>query len=740
MAILPEFNLDLFKKERYFEEVPLLDRKSIIKLWDQDSKIKFIKHIISLANTARMLGKNAYLLFGIENDPPHRLCGIGEMWDHFERQCLKRLGVETISDECNVWEEMQNAISDIITTYIDPLVNWVFVHGIDPETNVRLAYIQISPRFVQPHKAKKSLTGIRERLIDGDAFIRFGESKRQVGIKDLSDLSFWPYSYAECPFLFRSDWEIYLNNIGNIFFQFAEVSHYIEPCGNNGEPINLINWVNSQSNNRLVIITGEAGSGKTLLLSIFLKSVLMDALAKINPKSTSDEDIEYSLPKGLWMPYFCPLSGISAERAENLIETLQENIATVTNYPGFKKIPPLKNIQHILEYPNINWIIGFDGLDEMWTEDSKRHFIQSLRKLLELYGNVKVVLTMRSTDLTYWQGIIANLAGKVIQINNFTIEQVRQLLLQNVRPEEISDKKLNDVIEWLSQNNQLYELLSNPLCLTGGIPYLIPVIQEFMKQPQHEGSAKYLRIRPWELRRRVPRQKLKRHLRRFRARTYTYENRQKILLFSQNSIGEETIENIPLMITQPNRSSQLNDTSELNNTTKGITTSTVAKGLHTSPTQSLRNTNNDDNTIMLIRVGELLRSIYSDLQEREKIKQQRLTALEHAFNIDGLWRELYKLALKTDGKFTRFPYEMLPHEIRHEQALNWILSLGVIRKVQGRDMYQFQTELTKCYFATEYIIPYIQIIDQFIEIKNAFEDTTESFKLEMQKMMYELQP
>ncbi|MFN3762821.1 MAG: hypothetical protein ACK4WK_06450, partial [Anaerolineae bacterium] len=63
-----DFRPELFTEPSEYEETPLRDRKQTIpNLRDDRKKAEFLRDVIALANTARLWGKPAYLLFGLDD-------------------------------------------------------------------------------------------------------------------------------------------------------------------------------------------------------------------------------------------------------------------------------------------------------------------------------------------------------------------------------------------------------------------------------------------------------------------------------------------------------------------------------------------------------------------------------------------------------------------------------------------------------------------------------------------------
>ena len=87
-----DFRCELFEDPEQYEETPLRDRKSDLPLLDKNraepgKRAEFVRDVIALANTARMMEKPAYLLFGIDDDG--KVVGVEEYLEKYDESRLK---------------------------------------------------------------------------------------------------------------------------------------------------------------------------------------------------------------------------------------------------------------------------------------------------------------------------------------------------------------------------------------------------------------------------------------------------------------------------------------------------------------------------------------------------------------------------------------------------------------------------------------------------------------------------
>ncbi len=95
-----------------------------------------------------------------------------------------------------------------------------------------------------------------------------------------------------------------------------------------------------------------------------------------------------------------------------------------------------------------------------------------------------------------------------------------------------------------------------------------------------------------------------------------------------------------------------------------------------------------------------LLSMYRRLRERE---QQR--DLLPPRRVERWWDKAGKLALKLDGRSPHCNFDTARQILGSQQALSWLLSLGVLDRLTRMAALTYRTEATKVYFAAAYLPP-----------------------------------
>ncbi|MCS7247274.1 MAG: hypothetical protein NZ840_03435 [Anaerolineales bacterium] len=197
---MDEFNHELFTSPTNYEEGILRERKSEVRYWTSQGKAEFIRNFIILANTARMLGKPAYLLLGIRDsldESAQDICAIDEM---YERQ-LQRGRNRTIA-----FEVIRRELSQIVRRYVEPRP--IFEIRFDQVGKKVVGYIMIQPLTGRPFRAREFREGGNTHLYKGQCWIRSGESKDEISLQQLDpEDNRLCYCYAEVPCVLPSAWD-----------------------------------------------------------------------------------------------------------------------------------------------------------------------------------------------------------------------------------------------------------------------------------------------------------------------------------------------------------------------------------------------------------------------------------------------------------------------------------------------------------------------------------------------------
>ncbi|PWH13283.1 MAG: hypothetical protein DDG58_14575, partial [Ardenticatenia bacterium] len=177
------FRHELFTEPEHYEESHLRDRKAMLPdLWKNEKVAEFVRDVIALANTARMFGRPAYLLYGIDDEG--HLCGIDSSKHLYDR--LRGL---------TIGEKVQHRLQEVIPRYIKPTVKWEFKAS--QINGVEVAYLMIHPIATDsPYRVKEQFPSKGEpQLRSGQCWIRFGESKSEIQSKEIAPEED-PYRYS----------------------------------------------------------------------------------------------------------------------------------------------------------------------------------------------------------------------------------------------------------------------------------------------------------------------------------------------------------------------------------------------------------------------------------------------------------------------------------------------------------------------------------------------------------------
>ena len=452
------FQMDLFTEPENYEEGPLRDRKQLIKLWERDVQVKFLRHVIALANSARLFGKPAYLLIGIDDNG--NLCGAGEMIEHYLADHPSTL---------LAWEQIKKVIGQIIRDYIDPVLSVEFKSNLgDPF----LAYVLIpcisSPT---PFQVKKDFGGQRESLRRGDCCIRFGESSENLENKSISPTEApYAYSFREMPFIFPSQWRRFLGKILNDqdYLRSVHIEGYQKLGCRSGNTIDveLKNFLESEE--QLLVITAGPGTGKTT----FLKRLIY------NLSNESDYILEGAvrrgefLPPPFWIPVFYSLRGLDVNDYQAFLSRLSYRINQIGK---FWDNTPTK-VDQIFETRDLKWLICLDGFDEIWSQDVRVSFLSALRVFLMQFHRVKVLLTSRpGYEFDY-----EDLNGQLLEINSFSEADIESYISTSAQ----SIDQLEIILNSLKAEEDLWKLISIPRNLEVSIPYLLETSLAFIGQSE----------------------------------------------------------------------------------------------------------------------------------------------------------------------------------------------------------------------------------------------------------------
>lgn len=476
---MSEFNFDLFTKPDQYEETLLHDRKACVKYWRDSERAEFVRDVIALANTARMLGKPAYLILGVRNaayGTSNDICGIGEMFDRL---------IDNGNTEIQAFENMRHEMSAIIKRYVLPsLIPEIEFNKIDGKI---VGYVLIPPLTGEPFYVNREFrSGNQTYLRPGQCWLRIGESKHEIEPKELApDDDKLRNCYAEVPYVLPSIWQRYFDQIQremqNLWQRFSppEESAYQKLHDRKGIPIQkIVDDFLAQNDERLLILQGAAGCGKSLFVQR-----LVNILAQQGAKNMKDAlRLEQFTPPDGFIPIHCRLRYLTPKaRTESaqFTKTLCNLLAVLWEDQGRRPRYPEK----LLENPKLNWLIVLDGLDEIGAYARRRKFLNMLTEFMYTYPRLLVILTTRLSPGVSLEGMEN---AKLVEIAPLDEEQITDFL--GAYRTDRNEEEIYAFIQECKRWEDAWKLLSVPAYLNAamlsvGIPRTITDVQEQPVEP-----------------------------------------------------------------------------------------------------------------------------------------------------------------------------------------------------------------------------------------------------------------
>ncbi len=464
-----DFRPELFDDPREYEETPLRDCKGPFpNLYRDDVKAEFIRDAIAMANTARLFGKPAYLFFGIDKDGNLR-----DITPDLRIYEQKAGGPEY------TWNRIQQQIGHLVQQYITPpFAGWELEQGYyetqDGKEIYLVAYILFRPlTLARPFTVAKDL---RRELSVGQCWIRIGESKTEVKREEISpDDARYCYAYAEVPYVLPSLWQAYFEGLWNDptanLPQAQRIAAYQELFAANGRPLQDVVEEFLTSDKTLLILSGAAGCGKSAFLQRLVGQWANHEAAAITEIRRREE----FKPPPEWIPVYLPLRGRGVTATWSLAHDVLSKVNQLSQSAFWKTRPA--HPERLLEYADLHWLIGLDGLDEIWSEVKQRYFIEGLQAFWEEYPRVKVILTTRP-DVN--RGLLET-RGEVIDIAPLTPEQILRYI-QNF-PGAEDPERYGEIEAFLRNDAELWELCQAPAYLEASVTAFVDAYPQSLEEP-----------------------------------------------------------------------------------------------------------------------------------------------------------------------------------------------------------------------------------------------------------------
>lgn len=456
-----DFRSELFEDPEEYEETLLRDRKTDLPVLDKKraepgKRAEFVRDVIAMANTARMTGRPAYLLFGIDNHG--EVVGVN--------QYLEQHG--------GSWEAVRQQIKNLLLPHVEPpLLKWELKHGKHRQKLV--AYLLIQPDTPErPFCIKNTKEPLRDEkkgitLDPGSCWIRIGESKQEIEVREIApDRDSYRYAYSTVPYLLPSHWRQYFKRMlgqGEIVRD-SHIAFLIELFVNPSQTLDerAKQFLNSPSE-RLLVIEGAATSGKSVFLNRLCARLAEEGLTAIEGIIAREE----FLPPPGWIPVRIPLriSGLALQTGESLARGLLD---TINELGAFWEERRPDSPEILLEKSDLKWLICFDGLDEM-PECDQRKFLNNLRELMKRYPRIRVLLTKRPyssrVDWKSWP-----------DANTVTLQQLTDSQIAGFIGSQVTvNKDIEPLMTFLRSEPDLMALCAYP-------GYLVAIIRELVPESE----------------------------------------------------------------------------------------------------------------------------------------------------------------------------------------------------------------------------------------------------------------
>lgn len=448
-----------FLEREQFEESPLIERKEMVDLRTPQGKAEFVRDVIALANTMRLLGREAYFVLGLRDvrnsDQPIEIVGINSGDASLWQRAIEDLTrARNNTQDAAVRDCIKSKIAEVIRENVGPIIANLDVKFVLKGGQPIWAFVVI-PRQSSPEPFRVKRDWREGRLSRGQSWIRTGESKAEI---DITEQFPWNYAWTTAPYPFPSGWQRYLEQVlGQDFVRRGrEIRLWQELCDQQGHPLDKSFSAFLINSTRAFIIMGEALSGKSSLLGRWIGEHAESGLASIRGHIEREE----YLPPAGWVPVYLGLSNAQTTDLGDLCAQLTNRINALGGWWEERPAEP----ERIFELPHVRWLLCFDGLDEMGEEAARRSFLSALSQFVDRFPNTKVVLTSRPWRyLETWRQSYSD--SEVHHIRPLSEEQIQHYLSGVVS----SPERLEEVSRFVREDPEFHKLLGRPGYLEAAI-------------------------------------------------------------------------------------------------------------------------------------------------------------------------------------------------------------------------------------------------------------------------------
>lgn len=460
------FNATFIKKAiEFYDEGWFLDFKRChYHLDDQDSRKKFIRHLIAFANTAARTRRPCFIIFGVDN-ADHNL--IFDLVDDYPGKSKPKNWYDpNLSIEYKQVDLVQQRLKQCAKE---------FIHPIEPDFNLEygyyngkfISYLEILPKNVSsPYKLRKAMSG----SIRSTVFVRHNAESVPL---PKSEIPFLKEAINNFAYLSKLDWEKLLqyHRTG----KFSEADQLVPSFENKvkNKQTTALSEINKflDEGKQIILVKSPAGMGKTTLLH----KLTNDLASKLNPvfnnkdfgqrtEDSSNDSIyrvenyaqDMEVLPSIPVPIYVHLR-ITIDSPSSFNTSLGNHIEMITgkssNSPpsGYFKIPGSK------------WILILDGIDELRDQSKSGKVLE--KWITHLPQNVQVVISSRPQFVEGWDD------AEVIELSELSEDEVIDLLSYYIdkRSDNVLEKQelRSCLLKLLNKEKNLLEVISSPRAFNG---------------------------------------------------------------------------------------------------------------------------------------------------------------------------------------------------------------------------------------------------------------------------------
>lgn len=469
------FRRDLFLDETQYEEGLLRDRKRDLpdlRKGHDEERAKFVRDVIALANSARMLGKAGYLLFGLQNRKPDDAGTASESLIYGIENSVAPYFHDGVGDWLAAREYFCQHANNVIKHHVTPVLPFEVKFGeVEADESKKVAYLKVEPFCPpKPFHVKKELSQL---LAIGQCWIRSGESNLEIRPLEISpeDAPFC-YAYSQVPYVLPRRWRDYLEGLLTRIPDMVREAPYQELQSIDGRRLSDVFLQFLESEAQVLVIVGGAGTGKTTFVKKQVREIASACLAAVESMIAREEYGPPTLP----VPAYFPLTDYRASDLADLERRLLQN-ENQSSRALWDQEP--REPERLFEARGLRWLLCADGLDEIWQEANRGRFISALQAFCARYPGVKVVLTTRPGH----PGLVQR-PWRAEQVVIAPLSERNILDYVDAQSADSAKRELAEVRSVLSSSKDLLRLCGVPLFLKEAVSEFIGMRPAILSQDQ----------------------------------------------------------------------------------------------------------------------------------------------------------------------------------------------------------------------------------------------------------------